>query len=183
MIRRVLLLLAATVALGALLAAPAIASAAGPAEAQGRVGAFDQVSGDRVGGRSSESPAKRQGSTANSAQIASAYLVAARGGSEAFHYTSREALESIQREGLRKGSYATSKGDLSPLQAQIDLALPPNRGLRDAVIRVDLAGLRNAGYQVPEFSQVGRKFNMPGGGYEVQFDHPVPSQFLQVVRP
>ncbi len=64
-----------------------------------------------------------------------------------------------------------------------DLALPPNRGLRDAVVRVDLAGLRGAGYEVPMFSQVGRRFNMPRGGYEAQFDYAIPRRFLNVVRP
>jgi hypothetical protein len=71
---------------------------------------------------------------------------------------------------------------LSPLQAQIDLALPPNRGLPGAVIRVDLEGLRSAGYEIPEITQVGRSFNMPGGGYEMQFPYPVPSEFLKVIR-
>jgi hypothetical protein len=76
----------------------------------------------------------------------------------------------------------TASGDLSPLQAQIDLALAPNRGLPDGLIRVDLAGLRAAGYDLPEFTQVGRSFNMPCGGTELQFPYAVPSQFLQVVR-
>jgi len=107
---------------------------------------------------------------------------AAGGADEAFHYTSSEFTQSIANEGLRPGSYATASGDLSPLQAQIDLALPPNRGLPDGLIRVDLAGLRGAGYDVPEFTQVGRSFNMPGGGTELQFPYAVPSQFLQVVR-
>lgn len=102
---------------------------------------------------------------------------------DAFHYTFTEAVDSIMEEGLRQGSYATNTSSLSPLQAQIDLALPPNRGLRDAVVRVDLGGLRGAGYDVPEFSRVGRSFNMPGGGMEVRFDYPVPAAFLQVVRP
>lgn len=106
---------------------------------------------------------------------------AGRGADEAFHYTSREAIQSIEKNGLRRGSYAAPRGDLSPLQAQIDLALPPNRGLRDSVVRVDLAGFRKSGYEVPDFSQVGRKFNMPGGGQEVQFPYSVPPDFLKVV--
>lgn len=110
-------------------------------------------------------------------------FLATKGASEAFHYTARQAVQSIEKEGLRRGSYAARKGDLSPLQAQIDLALPPNRGLRDAVVRVDLAGLRKAGYEVPDFRQVGRKFNMPGGGQEVQFPYSVPPRFLRVMRP
>jgi hypothetical protein len=69
----------------------------------------------------------------------------------------------------------------SPLQAQIDLALPPNRGLPSVVVRVDLAGLRKAGYDIPEVGQVGRSFGMPGGGYEMQFPYSIPPQFLKVI--
>lgn len=107
----------------------------------------------------------------------------AKGGDEAYHYTFRGLVQSIEKQGLRLGSYAALTGKLSPLQAQIDLALPPNRGLRDAVVRVDLAGLRRAGYDVPDFTRVGRKFYMPGGGYEVQFPYAVPPEFVRVVRP
>ena len=55
------------------------------------------------------------------------------------------------------------RGELSPLQAQIDLALPPNRGLPDAIIRINLAGLREAGYDLPPLRRVGRSYGMPGG--------------------
>lgn len=106
----------------------------------------------------------------------------ARGGAdEAFHYTRNEVVDLIQKNGLRPGSYLTKKGDLSPLQAQIDLALPPNRGLPSAVVRVDLAGLRKAGYDVGDFTRVGRRYNMPGGGTELQFGRAIPPQFLKVV--
>jgi hypothetical protein len=71
---------------------------------------------------------------------------------------------------------------LTPLQAQIDLALPPNYGLRDALIRIDLEGLRSAGYEIPEVTQVGRSFNMPGGGYEMKFSYAIPPEFLKVIR-
>jgi RHS repeat-associated protein len=107
---------------------------------------------------------------------------AADGAAEAFHYTRSELTESIANEGLREGSYVTSTGSLSPLQAQLDLALPPNRGLRDAVFRVDLDGLRKAGFEVPDFSQVGRNFNMPGGGTEIRFGYVVPKDFISVVQ-
>jgi hypothetical protein len=99
----------------------------------------------------------------------------------AYHYTRSQVVKSIKRNGLRPGSYATPAGDLSPMQAQIDLALPPNRGLPDSVLRIDLAGMRNAGYDIPPVSQVGRSFNMPGGGYEMQFPYPVPPEFITVV--
>jgi hypothetical protein len=76
----------------------------------------------------------------------------------------------------------TKSGDLSSLQAQIDLALPPNRGLHGALIRVDLAGLRKAGCDVGGFTKVGRKYNMPGGGTELEFENAIPPQFVRVVR-
>jgi RHS repeat-associated protein len=99
----------------------------------------------------------------------------------AFHYTGAQNVSSIEANGLRAGSYATPNGELSPLQAQIDLALPPNRGLPGAVIRVDVEGLRAAGYDIPGVSRVGRSFNMPGGGFEMQFPYPIPPEFLKVV--
>ncbi|MDX6391414.1 MAG: hypothetical protein QOJ73_2477, partial [Streptosporangiaceae bacterium] len=103
--------------------------------------------------------------------------------SEAFHYTRAQNVASIEENGLRAGSYATPRGDLSPTQAQIDLALPPNRGLPGAMVRVDVAGLRQAGYDIPKVTQVGRSFNMPGGGEEMQFPYPIPPEFLKVVAP
>lgn len=100
---------------------------------------------------------------------------------EAFHYTGAQNVASIEQNGLRVGSYATPNGELSPLQAQIDLALPPNRGLPGATVRVDIAGLRDAGYEIPGATQVGPSFNMPGGGYELQFPYAIPPEFLKVV--
>ena len=67
-------------------------------------------------------------------------------------------------------------GTLSPLQAQIELALPGNRGLPDALVRIDLAGLRAAGYRIPAITHVSSRFGLPGGGYEMQFPYPVPPQ-------
>lgn len=101
--------------------------------------------------------------------------------SSAYHYTGAQNVASIESKGLRAGAYATPDGSLSPLQAQIDLALPPNRGLPGATLRVDLDGLRNAGYEIPSTNQVGRSFNMPGGGTEMQFPYPIPPQFIKVV--
>ena len=101
---------------------------------------------------------------------------------EAFHYTFSKYASSIESNGLRPGSFATSKGDLSALQAQIDLALPANRGLPDALLRIDLNGLRGAGYEVPKFSPAGRMFNMPGGGMEMQFPYSIPPEFISVIK-
>jgi hypothetical protein len=98
-------------------------------------------------------------------------------------YTFSENLSSIRENGIGAPSWATPDGKLSPLQAQIDLALSPNLGLRDAVIRIDIDGLRSAGYEIPEVTHVGREYNMPGGGYEMQFPYPVPPEFLKVQSP
>ena len=102
---------------------------------------------------------------------------------EAFHYTFRKYLEAIEKQGLRPGTYATPTGSLSPLQATIDLALSPNRGLPDAVVRIDLAGLRRAGFKIPDITQVGRSFRMPGGGAEMVFPYVIPPQFIKVIKP
>ncbi len=103
--------------------------------------------------------------------------------SEAFHYTFSRVIATMEKQGLRAGTYATPNGTLSPLQAQIDLALPPNRGLRDALVRIDLAGLRQAGYEIPQVTRIARKFGMPGGGFEMQFPYAIPPQFIKIIRP
>lgn len=114
--------------------------------------------------------------------------VAAKAGDEAFHYTSSKWIESITTNGLNKGAYATPNGSLSPLQASLELALPPNRALPDAALRIDLAGLRKAGYEIPTPTRVsstvssgGRTYSMPGGGYEMQFPYAIPPEFIKVV--
>lgn len=113
---------------------------------------------------------------------------ATKAGDEAFHYTSSKWIESITTNGLNKGAYATPNGSLSPLQASLELALPPNRALPDAALRIDLAGLRKAGYEIPTPTRVsstvssgGRTYSMPGGGYEMQFPYAIPPEFIKVV--
>lgn len=55
--------------------------------------------------------------------------------------------------------------------------------LPDALIRVDLGGLRKAGYDIGGFTRVGRQFNMSGGGTELQFQRAIPPPFVRVVCP
>lgn len=108
---------------------------------------------------------------------------------DVFHYTQRQFVESIQESGLRAGSYATPNGTLSPLQAQLEPSLPPNTPFRDAVLRIDVAGLRQAGYEIPDITRVsnvvtgagGRVFSMPGGGWEMNFPYAIPPEFIKVV--
>jgi hypothetical protein len=109
---------------------------------------------------------------------------------EAYHHTYSRWIESIETEGLRPGTYATPTEGLSPLQAQIELALPPNRGLPDVVFRIDLAGLRAAGYEIPPITRVtnvvlgtgGRVYSVPGGGYSIYFEYSIPPEFIEVIR-
>jgi hypothetical protein len=101
---------------------------------------------------------------------------------EAFHYTFGKYLSSIHTNGLRQGTYATRSGTLGPIQAHIELALPPNRGLPDALVRIDLAGLRQAGYHIPGLTRVTSRFRRPGGGYEMQFPYSIPPQFITVIH-
>jgi RHS repeat-associated protein len=109
--------------------------------------------------------------------------VAARGGAKAFHHTFDKAVESIGRTGLRPGSYATPKAGLSPLQAHIELALDSARGARNAVVEIDLQGLRAAGYEIPSATRVSSQFGMPGGGLEMRFPYAIPPEFIRVVQP
>lgn len=107
---------------------------------------------------------------------------------EAFHYTSSRWADNIQQGGLRSGTYATPDGSLSPLQAHLELSLPPTRALPDLRVRVDLQGLRAAGFEIPAVSRVsgtvtgpgGRVYQMPGGGHEMRFPYAVPSNFVEV---
>lgn len=90
------------------------------------------------------------------------------------HYTLAKYADSIIKNGLRLGAYASPDGGLSPLQAVLELALPPSLSLPDLKIAVDLAGLRDAGYVIPDVTRVsstvtgagGRVYTMPGGGWE-----------------
>jgi hypothetical protein len=104
-------------------------------------------------------------------------------------YTYAEYADSIEQYGLRAGSYATPSGGLSPLQAQLELSLSPERGLPDVEVEIDVAGLRAAGYEIPEVTRVsnvvtgasGRVYSMPIGGSEMQFPYSIPPQFIKVI--
>jgi hypothetical protein len=53
--------------------------------------------------------------------------------------------------------------------------------LPDALLSIDLKGLRAAGFEIPEATQAARSFGMPGGGMEMQFPYAVPPEFISVV--
>ncbi|MEO8379029.1 MAG: RHS repeat-associated core domain-containing protein, partial [Acidobacteriota bacterium] len=107
----------------------------------------------------------------------------------AYHYTYSQYAQAIAEGGLRPGSYATPRANLSPLQAQLELALSPERGLPQVRLQIDLAGLRSAGYEIPGVTRAsntvtaasGRVYTMPGGGYQMQFLYRILPEFIKVV--
>ena len=99
--------------------------------------------------------------------------------SEAFAYTSDENVSSIMENGLKPNSFATPNGELTPLQAKLELALPQDNEAT-SVVRIDIAGMQDAGYDIPEVTRVTGQFSRPGGGYEMQFPYGVPTEFLRV---
>jgi hypothetical protein len=56
-------------------------------------------------------------------------------------------------------------------------------GGRNALFRIDVARLRQAGCDIPEVTGVVGKFNMPGGEFEMRFPCAIKSQYLTPVRP
>jgi hypothetical protein len=102
-----------------------------------------------------------------------------------YHYTSSENVDSIMENGLGAGGrpvYTTPAGDLSPTQAQIELALPPNRGYPNATIEIDTPTLQQQGIKPAAGPQpVMSTTNAGGGGTEIIFDQPIPPSALKVV--
>lgn len=181
-----------TTVLVSLLAAPQTASAATLTMAETRVGAITAMAPSIVGFDQGVWASQRQVHGPPQAELVVATGVAANsagGLGEAFHYTDSKWLNSMMENGLREGTYATPNGALSPLQRTLDLALPPNRPLTNATVRIDVAGLRAAGYEIPQVTRVsgtvtgagGRVYTMPGGGYEMKFPYGLPPEFLRVV--
>ncbi len=76
----------------------------------------------------------------------------------------------------------TQAGSLSPLQAQLELALPTGRGLPDAVIRVDLAAMRKDGIKLDDFTRVSSRYGMPGGGTELRIHERIRPKYLTVTK-
>src|SRR5207244_1658873 len=70
--------------------------------------------------------AAAEGRIANAASKSSTALVPLE---HAYHYTMEKYAESIRSEGLRAERYATPNGNLSALQAHIELALSPESAL------------------------------------------------------
>ncbi len=108
-------------------------------------------------------------------------------GSTLFHYTSAEP-GSVFDKGLLPGSdgnvYLTPDGELSPIQAHIDLGLPGGRGFPSHVFSVDANALSEyLGEDLPAATRVaGMPGGGAGGGWEVPINGPIPPWLLQLVR-
>lgn len=104
-----------------------------------------------------------------------------------YHYTSEAGAAGILKKGILPGAsgkiFTTTASDLSPLQAQIELAMSPNRGLPRAMLQIDAAGLEQVGIK-PLMGplRVQPTINAPGGGTEVIFNQQIPPQFIKRVR-
>jgi len=107
--------------------------------------------------------------------------------SKLYHYTGEGNVSGILEGGLRPGVsgqvFTTPNGGLTPLQAQIELALRPNRGLPGSVLEIDAAALQRAGIQ-PTLGpvRVQPTGTAPGGGVEVIFGERIPPEFIRQVR-
>lgn len=107
-----------------------------------------------------------------------------------YHYTSPSNADKIMAKGFdtrysSDGSlYFTNRGDLSPLQAQIELALV-NRPPPGSLLRIDARALETAGIS-PFVGPRRVQGNLPGlgagGGTEFLFNQNIPSQFIQRVK-
>jgi len=100
-----------------------------------------------------------------------------------YHYTSREAAQSISQNGLRVGkdgfSYLTNNSALKPLQSQIELALPANRALPNSLLRINTTGLTPAAVRRVQGNLPGLG---AGGGTEFLFNQQIPASAIQIVR-
>jgi len=102
-----------------------------------------------------------------------------------YHYTRAENVENILQKGLgydRPLTWTTPAGNLSPVQAQIELALPANRGYPRALFEINTARLQQLGINPAVGPQ--RIMSTPtagGGGVEIIFNQPIPPSAIRQV--
>lgn len=104
-----------------------------------------------------------------------------------YHYTSGNP-DDILRYGLLRGPaervWATPQGNLSPIQAHIELGLPGGRGYPQHLFEIDAEGLaKHLGHSIPGATRVtGNLHGGAGGGLEVVFWNDIPPWLLKQVR-
>ena len=93
-----------------------------------------------------------------------------------YTYTSPGTATNIQRAGQIGRAdelvYATDAGRLTPLRAQLDLALPQSNSAQ-AIFRIDTSLINQNPLLVRPVT--GNVFSRPGGGTEYIFRRPFPS--------
>jgi len=97
-----------------------------------------------------------------------------------YYYTDKETAALIEKSQLGlpgvKPTFLTTARRLTPLQAQIELALPP-KNTAQALFRISTKGLDQSKIllqrRVP-----GNVFNRAGGGFEVLFEGPIPLEHV-----
>ncbi len=100
-----------------------------------------------------------------------------------FHFTDDATAELIEKSqlGLRgRTIFLTPNGHLSPLQAQIELALPQKNTVT-ALFEVTTKGLDTSKI-ILRRRTTGNVLNRPGGGTEILFDGPIPLKNVRRVR-
>jgi len=102
-----------------------------------------------------------------------------------YHYTRAENVEGILKYGIGRDGYftwTTPAGNLSPVQAQIELALPPNRGYPSALFEIETARLQQLGINPAVGPQrIMSTPNAAGGGIEYIFNQRIPPSAIKQV--
>lgn len=103
-----------------------------------------------------------------------------------YHYTGAGNAERILQNGLQPGRsrqlFTTPAGNLSPVQAQIELALPANRGYPGALFEIDTARLQQLGINPAVGPQrIMSTPNAGGGGIEFIFNQNIPREAIRQV--
>ena len=105
-----------------------------------------------------------------------------------YHYTGQGNAANILERGLQPGKisgkvFTTPTGTYTPIEAQMYLALPPNRGLPGALFEIDTATLRSMGINPSAGPmRVLPTPNAMGYGTEIIFDQAIPPTALRQIR-
>jgi hypothetical protein len=125
----------------------------------------------------------RRGGMAAKAGVEVVEQVVGDGQKYLYHYTSKEAAQSIAQQGLKVGkdgfSYLTNKGNLSPLQAQIELALSANRALPNSILKINITEMTPA--MIRRVTGNLQGFGA-GGGTEFLFNQRIPAHLIQIIK-
>jgi len=100
-----------------------------------------------------------------------------------FHYTSENTAELIERSQLGfpgRITYLTPNGQLTPLQSQIELALP-QKNTGKALFEITTRGLDPSKLLLQQ-RVPGNVFNRGGGGVEILYEGPIPLENVRRVR-